>query len=669
MSNGSGVSRGKRDQREYQTSSPTSCAELVHHVPGPHWHSRYVSVTLDSVAGARRCCWAAALPVVFCCLSATAHARDAVVRSFDGTPIVVHFYEAAGQSAGQRAPSVLVGPGFPDRGNTDPSRSVSDIVGVTKLRGAGYNAITWDPRGLGGSGGTVMFDSAGFEGRDVMAIVDWVAHQPEALLDGPGDPRVGMSGSSYGGAIQFVSAAIDRRIDAIVPDVAWHSLDSSLFPDGASKLAWLTLICGGGVQKGVLDGLLFGPAGVQVGSVDTHLAIACVEGIALGTASAGSRRWLADRGPGALLSQIRAPTLITQGTPDLLFPIDEAIANYEALRANNVPLKMIWHCGGHGSSATGGGDPGHLSRAGLAWFDRWLKRDSSIDTGAPFEWVSDDGRNRAGPDYPLAPAGTVDAAGAGSLLVTPLETLTSGLLASGALSAARPASNAVNVTFPLAPAGSDLIGAPTMKLTYRGTAIPAKTFLYAQVVNDESGQVLGGQATPIPVVLDGRTRTIERPLEVIAAHSDGAVPYRLQVSPASSLYSGQRSTGTVSLSQIAASLPLVDATRSARAAPTVARRIPRRLRITVRSLRKGRYSRVTLLSRLRSKPCSGNVAFLVRAGGLSRKRTARVRNTCRVRTTLRLRVRRGSPAKVAARYEGNTVLAPRRAHAVTRRLR
>ena len=38
-----------------------------------------------------------------------------------------------------------------------------------------------------------------------------------------------MSGFSYGGAIQFVSAAIDPRIDAIVPDVAWHSLPTSLF--------------------------------------------------------------------------------------------------------------------------------------------------------------------------------------------------------------------------------------------------------------------------------------------------------------------------------------------------------------------------------------------------------------------------------------------------------
>jgi hypothetical protein len=42
---------------------------------------------------------------------------------------------------------------------------------------------------------------AQFEGRDVSALVDYVAAQPEAQLDAAGDPRAGMSGSSYGGGI------------------------------------------------------------------------------------------------------------------------------------------------------------------------------------------------------------------------------------------------------------------------------------------------------------------------------------------------------------------------------------------------------------------------------------------------------------------------------------
>ena len=46
-------------------------------------------------------------------------------------------------------------------------------------------------------------------------LLNWLARQPEAKLDGRRDPRVGMHGGSYAGGIQFVAAAIDRRIDAI----------------------------------------------------------------------------------------------------------------------------------------------------------------------------------------------------------------------------------------------------------------------------------------------------------------------------------------------------------------------------------------------------------------------------------------------------------------------
>ena len=37
-------------------------------------------------------------------------------------------------------------------------------------------------------------------------LVDWVAEQPESQLDRDGDPRLGMVGFSYGGAV--VTAAL-----------------------------------------------------------------------------------------------------------------------------------------------------------------------------------------------------------------------------------------------------------------------------------------------------------------------------------------------------------------------------------------------------------------------------------------------------------------------------
>ena len=42
------------------------------------------------------------------------------------------------------------------------------------------------------------------------------------------------------------------------------------------------------------------------------------------------------------------PTLLLQGTADTLFTTAEAIRNYEILDRHDVPLKMMWFCGGHG---------------------------------------------------------------------------------------------------------------------------------------------------------------------------------------------------------------------------------------------------------------------------------------------------------------------------------
>src|SRR4051812_50041673 len=76
-------------------------------------------------------------------------------------------------------------------GNGGPA---SGVPGIKTLHNAGYNVLTWDPRGFGSSGGTVEVDSPEFEARDTQVLLDWVAGRPEARLDAPGDPRVGMAG-------------------------------------------------------------------------------------------------------------------------------------------------------------------------------------------------------------------------------------------------------------------------------------------------------------------------------------------------------------------------------------------------------------------------------------------------------------------------------------------
>src|SRR3954471_1271297 len=139
--------------------------------------------------------------VILLAAPAVAQARDATITSFDGTQIVLSFHPAPG---GGKAPTILEGHGWGGSRETDPEAKSDEgtgNVGVGALRKAGFNVLTWDARGFGNSGGTVEVDSKDFEGRDVRALIDWLATQPEAQLDRAGDPRVGMTGVSYAGGI------------------------------------------------------------------------------------------------------------------------------------------------------------------------------------------------------------------------------------------------------------------------------------------------------------------------------------------------------------------------------------------------------------------------------------------------------------------------------------
>lgn len=606
----------------------------------------------------------AGIAVALACAAApAAQARDVRVRSFDGSMILAHFTPALNRANGEKVPTVLIGPGYPTLGDTNPDADTSDQIGQATLRREGYNTLTWDPRGIGGSTGNVNFDSPDYEARDVQALIDFVATAPEALLDGDNDPRVGMSGSSYGGGIQLATAAIEPRLDAIIPDVTWNSPATGFFPDSAMKTSFSVIICGNGVASGV-PGRLLGPAAALLATAASELKNACVESIG-GSVSAASRQWFADRTPPGLRARITAPTLITQGTVDTVFGLSEAVANYAVLRDKGVPVKMMWYCGGHGKCTTSTGEEGHVKRAGLAWFDRYLKKNASADTGARFEWLADDGIWRSGPDYPLGDAGTIGATGADfkSLPVSLADTTASGRNGF----ASTPAPNAVTVGFSAPPAGSDIVGAPRLKLTYKGNALHPDTYLYAHIVDARADRVIGSQITPLPVVLDDRVRTVERKLEPIAARAGEGAQYRIQVTPGTGLFGVQRSVGGVVIRNLEATLPLVDASRSARGGSAL--RTPARLRLSVSARRVNGRARVTITTRLRSKPCAGNVTFTVTGAGRRARTTVRVPSSCAIRAVVRLNVARGRQVRVSARFNGNAELAPRSSATVTHRVR
>ena len=147
--------------------------------------------------------------------------------------------------------------------------------------------LTWDPRGFGSSGGAVEVDSPDYEARDVSALIDWLAKQPEAQLDKAGDPRVGMNGSSYGGGIQWVTAARDARVDVITPNISWNSLVTSLDKDDSLKFGWGSLLCGLGLEGSLVPGGLMDPDGPELSRLDPHVFNTCVSGTATGRDGAG----------------------------------------------------------------------------------------------------------------------------------------------------------------------------------------------------------------------------------------------------------------------------------------------------------------------------------------------------------------------------------------------
>ena len=192
-----------------------------------------------------------AAAVLACACAPVASARDDSVTSFDGTDIVLSFFPAEGLQPGQKAPTILIGPGWSSGRDTDENSASSDCSATPAWARSGRPATTCSPGTPADSASPAALSRSTlpqYEGRDVQALISYVARQPEAKLDSTGDPRVGMSGASYGGGIQLVTAALDSRLDAIAPDIAWHSLVTSLYKAQSPKAGWGSALFALGVE-------------------------------------------------------------------------------------------------------------------------------------------------------------------------------------------------------------------------------------------------------------------------------------------------------------------------------------------------------------------------------------------------------------------------------------
>ncbi|MFJ2156934.1 alpha/beta fold hydrolase [Streptomyces sp. NPDC087856] len=276
--------------------------------------------------------------------------------AIDGVKLDTSYFTTGGST---RRPAVLLAHGF--GGSKEDVRKEAE-----DLAGDGYAVLTWSARGFGKSTGKIGLNDPSGEVKDVSKLIDWLAKQPDVELDKPGDPRVGMAGGSYGGAISLLAAGYDDRVDAIAPAITYWNLADALFPNDVFKKLWAGIFInsGGGCAK-------FEPTLCQMYDRVAES----------GKPDAQARALLEARSPSAVAARINVPTLLLQGQTDSLFPLGQADAAQKAIRANGAPVDVDWIAGGHD-----GGDmeTSRVQARVTSWFDRYLKDDKNTDTGPAF---------------------------------------------------------------------------------------------------------------------------------------------------------------------------------------------------------------------------------------------------------------------------------------------
>lgn len=358
-------------------------------------------------------------------------------------------YKPHSASRDAQVPAILTTNGF--------GGSKDDQAGLGRaFAQRGYTVLSYTGLGFPDSGCKISLDDPGVDGVAARSLVTFLGGGSSAAYGsadlggvpaGPGtltvdftrlddaashDPRVGMVGGSYGGQIQFATAAVDSRVDTLVPLITWNDLRYALAPNNTSLTAGTTYAGSNpGTEKIGWTGLFFGVGitdGVTGATIDPRRNVGCPNFVleacqakatldSLGYPTTDTYR-LTDRVSVAhYLDRVQVPVFLIQGENDTLFNLQEAAATYRGLKSRGVPVAMAWQSWGHsgGSNGRSGAAPGELDLSGQDiegtylgsriknWFDHYLK-DTNAPTGPEFayfrDWVSYTGS--AAPAYATA---------------------------------------------------------------------------------------------------------------------------------------------------------------------------------------------------------------------------------------------------------------------------
>ncbi|HEX4106759.1 MAG TPA: CocE/NonD family hydrolase [Solirubrobacteraceae bacterium] len=326
-------------------------------------------------------------------------AVPAVVRAESFTVQTLHFTVHVGPNGGQSCDVIgdLYRPADATAQHPDPAVLTTNGFGGSKndqaplarqLAANGYVVLSYSGLGFGGSGCTIELDSPEWDGAAASQLVtflgggsaatdgttvDYVIHDQMAHngVHYADDPRVGMIGGSYGGEVQFAAAEQDPRIDTIVPIITWNDLSYSLTPNdanlpsgsvsdpvgGLAKYEWAGLFTADGLLDGLSNPDLAGEIS-DCPNFDPRVCSGLIGALLTGAPSDDTVALLRSDSVVSYMQNIRIPTLLMQGEDDTLFNLNEAVATYEALRAQFTPVKMVWQSWGHSHSTPAPGELG-----------------------------------------------------------------------------------------------------------------------------------------------------------------------------------------------------------------------------------------------------------------------------------------------------------------------
>ena len=324
-------------------------------------------------------------------------------------------------------PVVMVTNGFGGSWTSSTALPVAQLAASQ-----GYVALSYSGLGFGGSTCQIELDSPTWDGLAASELVSWFGEQPEVVKDGPDDPRLGMIGGSYGGGVQLSAAAVDPRIDAIVPFITWNDLAYSLAPNngtgattalarsttepGVLKWEWATLFFADGMSTDAKY-----PTAATPSSCPDFAPTICqayVSSLGLGYPDRATITMLRADSMVDFWQHLHLPVLLAQGEHDSLFNIQEAVDNYRELKSNGDPVTLVLQSWGHSGLTPAPGElsftppyNGYEDHLVEDFFAKWLRGDRSVSTGAPVQyfrpWISYSGN--AAPAYGSAaswPAGS-----------------------------------------------------------------------------------------------------------------------------------------------------------------------------------------------------------------------------------------------------------------------